>query len=202
MPPRKQRTPALAQQVRAKALALLEDHGPAGLRARAVAEAAGTSTAAVYELFGDKSGLIRSIYGEGFQRLKADLEALPSSDDPADDLRALFQGTRRFARRQPQLFEVMFSRPFAEFEPDASDREHAGSLFSLVVDRVTVWLSSVGSDADPVDVARVLISTSRGLIADEQAGILGSTIINRNRRWELTFDALLAGIAGQAEPLI
>lgn len=193
----KRRTPALRQRIRAEALALLESNGPAGLRARAVAEAAGTSTAAVYELFGDKSGLIRSLYDEGFDQLRAELEALPSSGDPAEDLRALFQGTRHFARTRPELFEVMFARPFAEFEPDHQDRRLGGSLFSLVVDRVDAWLRSVEAEADPVDVARVLISANRGLIADEQAGILGSTPASRNRRWDLTFDALLAGIAGR-----
>lgn len=196
MPPRKQRTPALRKRIRVEALDLLERGGPAGLRARAVATAAGTSTAAVYELFGDKAGLIRSLYDEGFEQLREDLESLSLTDDPAQDVRELFQATRRFGRKRPQLFEVMFSRPFEEFEPDQDDRRMTGSLFSLVVERVARWLEHEGSEADPIDVARVLISANRGLIADENAGILGSTPASRSRRWNLTFDALLAGIAG------
>ena len=185
----------MRHSIRAEASALLESNGPAGLRARAVAEAAGTSTAAVYELFGDKAGLIRSLYDDGFEQLQTELEALKPSDDAASDVKALFQATRHFARKRPQLFEVMFARPFEEFEPDV-DARTSGSLFSLVMDRVSRWLDDVGSSADSVDVSRVLISASRGLISDDNTGGLGTTAVSRNRRWDLTFDSLMAGIAG------
>jgi AcrR family transcriptional regulator len=47
----------------------LQAEGPAAVTARRVDTAAGTSTAAVYELFGNKTGLVRSIFSEGFDRL-------------------------------------------------------------------------------------------------------------------------------------
>ncbi len=186
----------MRQKIRAEALSLLERKGPGGLRARTVAEAAGTSTSAIYELFGDKGGLIQSLYEAGFDELQADLASLQQSPDAAQDVRELFQATRRFARKHPQLFEVMFARPFEEFEPTTDGREPASSLFSLVVAQVTRWLDQVGSPADAVDVSRVLISASRGLITDDNTHVLGSTPVSRNRRWDLSFDALMAGIAG------
>lgn len=187
----------MRSRISAEALNLLERSGPIGFRARAVASAANTSTAAVYELFGDKAGLIRSLYDEGYADLLGDLEALELSDDPAQDVRALFEEMRRFGRKRPQLFEVMFSRPFQEFKPDNDDRNRSDSLSGLVVDRVTRWLDYEGSEADPVDVARVLLSANRGLVTDENLGFLGSTPMSRSRRWNLTFDALLSGIAGK-----
>ena len=199
MPPQKQRTAALRTRIRAEALSLLERSGPVGFRARAVATAADTSTAAVYELFGDKAGLIRSLYDEGFEGLLADLEALAPTDDPAHDVRVLFEEMRRFGRKRPRLFEVMFAQPFEEFRPDEDDRRASDALLQLVVDRVTRWLDDVGSAADPADVARVLVSANRGLVTDENLGFLGSTTISRTRRWNLTFDALLSGIAGQQQ---
>ena len=199
MPPRKQRTPALRARISAEALDLLERGGPAGLRAREVASAAGTSTAAVYELFGDKDGLVRSLREGGFDQLRVDLEAVPQSDDPTEDLRVLFQAMRRFGRARPRLFEVMFSRPLDELAPGEDDQRTSDLLLALVVDRVRAWLDHEGSDADPVEVARVLISTNRGLVIDEGVGWLsGGTITSPARRWNLTFDALLAGIVGQA----
>lgn len=176
-------------------MALLERNGPAGLRARAVAEAAGTSTSAIYELFGGKGGLVRSIHEAGFEQLETELQELTSSNDPADDVRELFRVVRRFARRHPHLFEVMFSRPFEEFEPAADDSASARSLFDVVVGRVTRWLDHAESPADAVDVSRVLISASRGLISEDAMPVLGSTPVSRDRRWDLTFDALLAGIS-------
>lgn len=198
MPPKKQRTATLRARISAEALGLLERSGPIGVRARAVASAANTSTAAVYELFGDKAGLIQSLYDEGFADLLGDLESLAPSDDPAQDVRALFEEMRRFGRKRPQLFEVMFSRPFQEFQPDHGGEGTSDSLLKLVVDRVTRWLDHSGSEADPVDVARVLLSANRGLVTDENLGFLGSTQMSRSRRWNLTFDALLTGIAGSA----
>ncbi|MCP3991440.1 MAG: TetR/AcrR family transcriptional regulator [Actinomycetia bacterium] len=196
MPPQKQRTPALRQRISVEALDLLERCGPAGLRARAVASAAGTSTAAVYELFGDKAGLIQSLSDDGFEQLRTDLVSVASSNDPAQDVRSLFEAIRRFGRKRPQLFEVMFSGPFEGSGFDRDDGPTNGPLFALVVDRVARWLDNEGSEADPTDVTRVLISANRGLVTDENVGLLGSTLTSRTRRWNLTFDALLAGIAG------
>ncbi len=178
---------------------LLERKGPNGLRARAVAEAAGTSTNAIYELFGGKGGLVRSIHEEGFSQLGAELEALGSSADAAEDVREVFQVIRRFARRHPHLFEVMFARPFEEFEPAAEGQETAQSMFSVVVGRVARWLGQADSSADAVDVSRVLISATRGLITEETSPVFGSTPVSRDRRWHLAFDALMAGITRPEE---
>jgi AcrR family transcriptional regulator len=44
--------------------------GAEGFTTRRVAEQARTSTPAVYELFGDKAGLVREVFGEGFRLLR------------------------------------------------------------------------------------------------------------------------------------
>jgi AcrR family transcriptional regulator len=56
VPRPKQRTPALREHVLEAALALLAAEGVQGFTARKVASTAGTSTPAVYELFGGKGG--------------------------------------------------------------------------------------------------------------------------------------------------
>ena len=50
---------------------LLAEEGAAGLTARSLAARAETSAPALYELFGDKAGVVRELYFEGFRRLLA-----------------------------------------------------------------------------------------------------------------------------------
>ena len=69
MPRTKQRTPELRERVLAVAVDLLAEEGAAGLTARSLAARADTSAPALYELFGDKSGVVRELYFEGFRQL-------------------------------------------------------------------------------------------------------------------------------------
>ena len=65
MPRPKQRTPELRDHVLHVALATLAADGVTGFTTRNVARQAQTSTPAVYELFGDKAGLVREVFFEG-----------------------------------------------------------------------------------------------------------------------------------------
>ena len=82
MPRPKQRTPELRERVLSVAVATLSSHGPAGLTTRRVAHGARTSTPAVYELFGDKAGLIREIFFEGFRMLRRHFDRVRETEDP------------------------------------------------------------------------------------------------------------------------
>src|SRR5438270_7888523 len=117
MPRTKLRTAELREELLRCAVAVLEGEGPIALRARRVASAANTSTGALYELFGDKTGLVRAIFYEGFRMLADRLEHLPATQDARGDVVALLEGSRTFAIEHPVLFEVMYARPFGEFEP-------------------------------------------------------------------------------------
>ena len=56
--------------------------GVSGFTARGVAQAAQTSTPAVYGLSGDKGGLIRELFFEGFRLLHRHLESFVESARP------------------------------------------------------------------------------------------------------------------------
>ena len=75
MPRSKLRTPELKQRLRDAAIEVLTREGPDGVTTRTVARAAETSTPAVYELFGDKAGLVREVFFEGFRVLRTQLGA-------------------------------------------------------------------------------------------------------------------------------
>src|SRR5688572_3475652 len=90
---------------------LLAVGGPGAVTVRAVAEARGTTTRAVYSLFGGKSGLLEQLAGRGYDVLTGLVTALPASDDPAADLVAAgVDGFRVFAAERPHLFRLTFER--------------------------------------------------------------------------------------------
>ena len=117
MPRAKQRTPELRDRLLEVAIATLSEEGIARFTTRRVAERAGTSVPAVYELFDDKAGLVRAMFFEGFGLLGSELAKVPVTDDPVEDLERLVPVFRLFCRAYPRLAQVMFSRPFADFEP-------------------------------------------------------------------------------------
>jgi AcrR family transcriptional regulator len=81
VPRPKLRTPALREHVLRAALDTLAAEGLDRLTTRRVAEAAQTSVPAVYELFGDKAGLVRALFFAGFAELADRLEATrPAAD--------------------------------------------------------------------------------------------------------------------------
>ena len=190
----KQRTPELRDRLLEVAMEVLEADGVRGLTTRRVAGDADTSTAAVYELFGDKAGLLRNVFFEGFRRLKVRFDALPTTDDPVADLRTVLVECRRFAHDEPRLANLMFSRPFAMYDP-GPDEVRAGDATRLfVVERVARCVDAGLLAGDPVDIAHVVLAVVQGLSAQEGAGWLGSSARSIDRRWDLALDATLAGV--------
>jgi len=126
VPRAKQRTQELRDHVLHIAVSTLAAEGVTGFTTRKVAQQAETSTPAVYELFGDKAGLVREVFFEGFRLLRRHFDQLAESGDPRADLVGVIEAFRGFARGNPVLAEVMFSRPFADFDP-GPDELRAGS---------------------------------------------------------------------------
>jgi AcrR family transcriptional regulator len=117
VPRAKQRTPELRDHVLQVAVGILAAGGPTGFTTRKVAQQAGTSTPAVYELFGDKAGLVREMFFAGFRLLQSQFGPLAESGDPLGDLAAVIKAFRTFACANPALAELIFARPFADFDP-------------------------------------------------------------------------------------
>src|ERR1017187_1492860 len=196
MPRPKQRTPELRDRVLSVSVALLASDGVAGFTTRSVARAAQTSTPAVYELFGDKGGLLREMFFEGFRLLRANLEKLADSDQPRSDLVTLVELYRGFIRENRVLSEVMFSRPFMDFEPGESDLEASSSVRIFIIERVRRCIDAGLLCGDETDIAHTLVALTQGLAAAENARRLGSTQASIDRRWALAINALLDGLSG------
>ena len=195
MPRPKLRTPALRERVLRAAVATLADDGVAGFTTRRVAHGAGTSIPAVYELFGDRAGLVREVFFEGFRQLRHRFDRLPDTGDPRADLLRTVDVFREFVRDNPMLADVMFSRPFTDFDPGPADLEAAGATRRFIVGRVRRCVDAGLLAGNETDIAHVLLALAQGLAAQETAGWLGSSRASVNRRWTLAFRAALDGFA-------
>jgi AcrR family transcriptional regulator len=195
VPRAKQRTPELRDRVLRAAVALLASEGAAQLTTRRIAEQAETSTPAVYELFGDKAGLVREIFFEGFRMLRRHFAAVPETGDPRADLVRVLLAFRAFLRANPVLSELMFVRRFTDFDPGPSDRRAGDAVRELIVGRVRRCIDAEVITGDEIDIAHVLVSLTQGLAATDIAGWLGTSKASVERRWTLAIEAILDGFA-------
>ena len=195
MPRLKQRTDALRERGIASALAVLTEEGVVGLTTRTVAQRAQASVPAIYEVFGDKAGLIREVFFEGFRMLGDDLAAVPPTTDPLEDLRHLCESFRRFVLANPVLAQVMFSRPFADFEPTTDDNKAGARVSKLFVQRARAAVEAGRLAGDPTDIAHLFFAFVEGLAAAESAHRLGGSKQSIDRRWRLGLDALSNGLS-------
>jgi AcrR family transcriptional regulator len=191
----KERTPELRSRVVQVAMATLEEEGVAGFTARRLAADARTSIPAVYELFGDKAGLVREVFFEGFAMLRGRLEQLGESDDPRYDLVRLIGALRSFIREHPVLAQVMFSRPFADFGPGPDEAEAGRWVRTFIVSRVRRCIEAGVIAGNETDIAHVLLALVHGLASQEAAGWLGTSRASVDRRWALAVRTTLDGLS-------
>lgn len=119
---------AVRQRLLEVASTIIAEHGEAALSVRGAAADAGTTTAAVYSLFGSRQALIEQVVVEGFARFAAHLAAVEHTDDPAADLTALGIAYRANALQNPHFYRVMFGLSFG-----AGPRNQGGETFAVLV---------------------------------------------------------------------
>jgi AcrR family transcriptional regulator len=107
------------EALRAAAERLFEARGAQGVSVRAVAEAVGTTTRAVYSLFGSMDGLlVDALAQRAYELLIVALDQHPETTDPVADLGDMGPSVfRRFVLEHPALFRITFQRVVARFEP-------------------------------------------------------------------------------------
>jgi AcrR family transcriptional regulator len=182
------------------ALDTLTHDGVSGFTTRRVAQSADTSPPAVYELFGDRGGLVREVFFEGFRLLGARLRSLVETGDPRADLVAVLAAFRLFARENPALAMLMFSRPFVDFDPGPADRQAGAVVRELIVARVQRCVDAGILAGQPTDVAHVSLAVVQGLALQETAGWLGTSQASMDRRWNLAVNGVLDGLSPLSNP--
>ena len=124
--------------LRAAAEQLVSEGGPAAFSVRAVADAAGTTTRAVYSLFGSKEGLLIDALAQGaFDFLADGTDALVETDDPVADLVAVgVHVFRALVVEHPALYRVAFQRIVPGFRAGPEVTQARSRAFAGLLDKV------------------------------------------------------------------
>jgi AcrR family transcriptional regulator len=165
------------QQLLDAAERLSASHGWEALTVRAIAEEAGTSTRAVYALFGSKQGLEQALHQAMFTRLRDLLQACERTDDPRRDIAVLALAYRQWAVERPERYALAMHRFVGQRSRPRSDeglavsREALGELRQAV--RRCHDAGLLLGDRDPEDVMTHMRAMVHGLAEFENLGLLG-----------------------------
>lgn len=153
--------------LRAATERLVTEGGPAAFSVRVVADEAGTTTRAVYSLFGSKEGLLVDALAQGaFEFLTAKIDELVETSDPVADLVDLgVRGFRRLVTEHPARYRIAFQRIVPGLRPGPE----------LVAAREQAWARLLGK------VRRL-----------DDAGLLGDKGVDEA---SVEFNAMLEGLA-------
>ena len=143
--------------------------GMDALSVRSLARQAGTSTTAVYTLFGGMPGLMEQLFAKAFGRLGAGQRAVGASTDPVADVIALGRAYRESALADPNAYRMMFGvHAVGDHLPSAVGDE-AAMTFEPLVDAVRRAVDSgrFPSSPDVNAIATALWANVHGLVSVE-----------------------------------
>jgi AcrR family transcriptional regulator len=152
-------------------------HGWEALTVRGIAEAAGTSTRAVYALFDSKQGLEQALHQAMFTRLRDLLQASERSDDPRRDIATQALAYRQWAVERPERYALAMHRFIGQGSRPRSDEGLAVSREALDELRQAVRrchdAGMLLGARDPEDVVTHMRAMVHGLAEFENLGLLG-----------------------------
>ncbi|MEJ7649166.1 MAG: WHG domain-containing protein [Nakamurella sp.] len=146
--------------------------GPDALSLRGLAITAGTSTRAVYTLFGGKPELMAELCDRASTDLGLSQRSVAVTDDPAADLMELGRNYRRWALANQHSFAILFGGAVDSILPpdfDGSPRFDSMAPLSEAVGRL---LTRLGSAADADTVVLSLWVVVHGFVTLELNGLI------------------------------
>jgi AcrR family transcriptional regulator len=168
---------ALRVRLLEQAVRTLSEDGLEGLRLRRLAADVGTSTTAVYSLFGGKPGLLEALYDEAFARFGRRLAEVEFTGDPSADLQALGLAYRDSALAEPHFYQVMFGpvggAMTGAMTPGPESVRRAEGTFLPLVDAVRRAIKAGRMrDADPTVIATTMWACVHGLVSLELRALI------------------------------
>lgn len=169
--------------------------GVEAVSVRGVAKEAGTTTRAVYSLFGSKDGLLAALGARAFELLAATLRALPETENPAADLvEAGVTVFRHFITEHPILFRIGFQHRLAPPGRDAQFEDARLDALAELLARITrLERAHLIGGRTAEDVACYFDAICEGLADIELRG--GLPPGQAERIWRDTLGAFVAGLA-------
>jgi AcrR family transcriptional regulator len=173
---------------------LVAEGGVDAISVRATAVAAGTTTRAVYALFGSKDRLVQALAQRTFGLLMDRVAAVAPSGDPGGDLIACsVHGFRAFALEHPDLFRLFFTaelpRPALSAQSTQTRTAALGQLVLLLERAKAAGL--LGSHTVE-DITLLWDAVCMGLAVREICGAIQPS--EGERIWTTTLTALLTGL--------
>lgn len=172
---------------------VLARDGASALSVRRLADEVGTTTRAIYSLFGSKEGVVRAMFVEGFTGLGAALDEVGELDDPVEEVRRLGHAYRASALARPHLYDVMFDCPVPEFSPSEEDDAFALARLERLHAPLARGVEQGVLAGDPWELTFALWGLVHGLASLELAG--PPSALDLGGVWETAIDAMLAGLA-------
>jgi AcrR family transcriptional regulator len=112
---------------------LLASTGPEGVTVRRVAEGAGTTTRAIYSLFGDKRGLLQALHHEAAELMTSTHLQVEAREDLIAEMVELGLAYRRAALANPHTFRLLMGDA-PSFRPDPADVSLGRRAFGRVIE--------------------------------------------------------------------
>jgi len=173
------------ERLLAAATRAVEESGPEVVRARSLTAEVGTSTQAIYTLFGGMPGLFEAVVAAGFAAFARHVDEIPESEDPVADFFAKGWAYTEWALAHPQLYRLMFGltggalRHHAALEVSmagqASNSPEAQAAVDVLVRSMGRVCESGRIDpVDPVVAAGQFLSATHGYLLLEIGGVFGT----------------------------
>ncbi|WP_228720903.1 TetR/AcrR family transcriptional regulator [Arthrobacter sp. 260] len=143
---------SLRQDLLSVAADLLDRDGPARVTLRDVASAAGTSTSAVYSLFGGKSQLLTAVVDDGFRSFRD--SQLAAADGGLDALGVAY---RTWALEHRALYRLMFGGALAAYADCQPSPDAASDAMQPLMEAVAAAQSAGVLVQAPVELVAVAI---------------------------------------------
>lgn len=173
MPRPKVHDDALRVRLLEEAVRTLSQEGPDGLSLRKLAAQVGTSTTAVYSLFGGKPALLDAVFDEAFARFGQRLASAAPTDKPEDDLYRMAMAYRQSALAEPHFYQVMFGQARDAFSPDEAAKARAAATFEPLVEAVQRAIDAgLIRRTDPRAVAVTFWGCVHGMVSLELHSLL------------------------------
>jgi AcrR family transcriptional regulator len=177
---------------------LLGDEGPSALSIRRLADEVGSTTRAIYSLFGSKEGLLSALYREGADTFVRLADAVPREEDPLEELPSLAMAYRASALAHPNLSGLLFERAVPGFSPSEDDREHLRGSLYRVFDAVQRGVNRGRFPGrDPWALTNEMWAIVHGLASLELQGCLGPPEV-AEASWRSVITTMASGLT---EPL-
>ena len=178
---------------------LVAEGGVDAISVRAAAVGAGTTTRAVYALFGSKDGLVQALAQRTFALLMDRVAAVAPTGDPGRDLIACsVHGYRAFALEHPDLYRLFFTAELPRPPLSArSTQTRMAALGQLVLLLERAQAAGLLGGHTVEDVTLVWDAVCTGLAVREICGPIRPS--EGARIWMATLQALLTGL-GSTDP--